>query len=142
MIRGYAGTGKTTSVGALVGALRTYGQRPVLLAPTGRAAKVMQSYARMHASTIHRHIYRSRKSTDGNPAFGLAPNTLENTVFIVDEASMIGEGGQRSSQQSLIYRSLLDDLMEFVFSGAGCRFSSGRWTMPNCHPSANLKAPR
>lgn len=121
MIRGYAGTGKTTSVGALVGALRMYGQRPVLLAPTGRAAKVMQSYSRMQASTIHRHIYRSQKSTDGNPAFGLAPNTRENTVFIVDEASMIGEGGQRSNEKSLNYRSLLDDLMEFVFSGTGCR---------------------
>lgn len=121
MIRGYAGTGKTTSVGALVGVLRHYGQRPVLLAPTGRAAKVMQSYARMPASTIHRHIYRSRKSSDGNPAFGLAPNTRENTVFIVDEASMIGAGNSRNAGETLDYRSLLDDLMEFVFSGEGCR---------------------
>ena len=121
MIRGYAGTGKTTSVGALVGVLRQYGQRPVLLAPTGRAAKVMQSYAKMSASTIHRHIYRTGKSGDGSPAFGLAPNTRENTVFIVDEASMIGEGGGRSTDGTLNFRSLLDDLMEFVFSGNGCR---------------------
>lgn len=121
MIRGYAGTGKTTSVGALVKVLREYGQRPVLLAPTGRAAKVMQSYAQLYASTIHRHIYRTKRSGDGNPAFGLAPNTRENTVFIVDEASMIGEGRQRSDGGGMQYRSLLDDLMEFVFSGEGCR---------------------
>jgi len=121
MIRGYAGTGKTTSVGALVRVLREYGQRPVLLAPTGRAAKVMQSYAHLYASTIHRLIYRTKRSGDGNPAFGLAPNTRENTVFIVDEASMIGEGRARSDGGGMQYRSLLDDLMEFVFSGEGCR---------------------
>ena len=121
MIRGYAGTGKTTSVGALVQTLRDLGQRPVLLAPTGRAAKVMQSYAGITASTIHRRIYRSRKSNDGMPAFGVAPNSLENTVFIVDEASMIGEGGGRSTGTTMQFRSLLDDLMEFVFSGQGCR---------------------
>ena len=121
MIRGYAGTGKTTSVGAMVQTLRDLGQRPVLLAPTGRAAKVMQSYAGITASTIHRRIYRSRKSNDGMPAFGVAPNSLENTVFIVDEASMIGEGGGRSTGTTMQFRSLLDDLMEFVFSGEGCR---------------------
>ena len=121
MIRGYAGTGKTTSVGALVRVLREYGQRPVLLAPTGRAAKVMQSYAHLYASTIHRLIYRTKRSGDGNPAFGLAPNTRDNTVFIVDEASMIGEGRARSDGGGMQYRSLLDDLMEFVFSGEGCR---------------------
>ena len=121
MIRGYAGTGKTTSVGALVRVLREYGQRPILLAPTGRAAKVMQSYSHLYASTIHRQIYRTKRSGDGMPAFGLAPNTRENTVFIVDEASMIGEGGQRSDGGTMQYRSLLDDLMEYVFSGEGCR---------------------
>lgn len=121
MIRGYAGTGKTTSVGAMVQTLRDLGQRPVLLAPTGRAAKVMQSYAGIEASTIHRRIYRSRKSNDGMPAYGVAPNTLENTVFIVDEASMIGEGGARATSGTMQYRSLLDDLMEYVFSGIGCR---------------------
>ena len=121
MIRGYAGTGKTTSVGAMVQTLRELGQRPVLLAPTGRAAKVMQSYSGISASTIHRRIYRTRKSQDGMPAYGVAPNTLENAVFIVDEASMIGEGGTRSTGASMQYRSLLDDLMEYVFSGPGCR---------------------
>ena len=121
MIRGYAGTGKTTSIGALVKVLREYGQNTVLLAPTGRAAKVMQSYAHQYASTIHRHIYRTKSSGDGNLAFGLAPNTRENTVFIVDEASMIGEGRQRSDVSGVQYRNLLDDLMEFVFSSEGCR---------------------
>lgn len=121
MIRGYAGTGKTTSIGALVQTLRELRIRPVLLAPTGRAAKVMQNYSGTYASTIHRQIYRSKASKDGMPAFGMAPNTCENAVFIVDEASMIGEGGDRSSAGSMQFRSLLDDLMEYVFSGEGCR---------------------
>ncbi len=121
MVRGYAGTGKTTSVGAFVRALREIGAPTVLLAPTGRAAKVMQAYAGLSASTIHRQIYRTTKSSDGGTAFGLAPNMKENAVFIVDEASMIGESGGRFEKDKFQPRSLLDDLMEYVFNGAGCR---------------------
>jgi exodeoxyribonuclease-5 len=121
IVRGYAGTGKTTSIGAFVRALRELGAPTTLLAPTGRAAKVMQSYAGKTASTIHREIYRSKRTKDGSMAYGLAPNLKERTVFIVDEASMIGESGGASEKGNFQYRSLLDDLMEFVFTGEDCR---------------------
>ena len=100
----------------------------------------MQSYAHLYASTIHRLIYRTKRSGDGNPAFGLAPNTRENTVFIVDEASMIGEGRARSDGGGMQYRSLLDDLMEFVFSGEGV---GSYWsaTTRSCRRWVNPKAP-
>lgn len=121
IIRGYAGTGKTTSVGAIVRTLDGFGRPTVLLAPTGRAAKVMERYAGIPASTIHRHIYVATRSRDGQPATALAPNPHRNAVFIVDEASMIGESGGRSDGTGFSYRSLLDDLMEYVYSGNNCR---------------------
>ena len=123
IVRGYAGTGKTTSIGAFVRALHEINAPVVLLAPTGRAAKVMQSYSGMPASTIHREIYRTGRSRNGATTYGLTPNTKKRTTFIVDEASMIGEsGGGRSAESSgFQYRSLLDDLMEYVFTGEECR---------------------
>ncbi|MDA0912712.1 MAG: AAA family ATPase [Bacteroidetes bacterium] len=121
MIRGYAGTGKTTSVAAFVATLKDFGTRPILLAPTGRAAKVMQSYSNCQASTIHRLIYRTKKNPDGTPNYGLAPNTLENAIFVVDEASMIGDFAQSENSPLVNGRSLLDDLMEFVFTGENCK---------------------
>ncbi len=121
IVRGYAGTGKTTSIGAFVRALSELGAPTALLAPTGRAAKVMQTYAGRAASTIHREIYRSVRDKDGSTAYGLAPNLKERTVFIVDEASMIGESGGASDKGNFQYRSLLDDLMEYVFNGEDCR---------------------
>ena len=91
ILRGYAGTGKTTSVGAVVRTLREVRQRCVLLAPTGRAAKVLAKHAGQPASTIHRHIYRPTRTPDGSTGYGLTTNKRTDTLFVVDEASMIGE---------------------------------------------------
>ena len=117
LLRGYAGTGKTSLVGALVRTLEMLKQKVVLLAPTGRAAKVMASYADYPASTIHRHIYRQR--TFGQDVFTAAPNMEPHTVFIVDEASMISNDGLSGS----IFGDgrLLDDLIHYVYSAEGCR---------------------
>lgn len=110
VLRGYAGTGKTTSVAALVKALPKFGLRSMLLAPTGRAAKVMSNYTGQKALTIHKKIYRKKAAMDMDLVFQLAPNLAQNTVFIVDEASMIADewNAQRGS-------SFLGDLLEFVF---------------------------
>ena len=120
ILRGYAGTGKTTSVGAAVRTMRDLKLKSVLLAPTGRAAKVLSRHAGQTASTIHRHIYRPKKTAEDGTAYGLMPNRRTDTLFIVDEASMIGESGGLPSG-GFQYRSLLDDLIEFVYSGHGCR---------------------
>lgn len=119
LIKGYAGTGKTSLVASLVKSLVHYRYRTVLLAPTGRAAKVLSRYSESDAYTIHKKIYRQKSSVEGFGEFSLAPNLHRNTLFIVDEASMI-------SNQSLdisIFGSgrLLDDLISFVFSGSGCK---------------------
>ena len=118
VLRGYAGTGKTTAVGAVVRTLRDARKKCVLLAPTGRAAKVLARHAGQDASTIHRHIYRPKRNPEGGTAYGLMPNRRTDTLFIVDEASMIGESGGLPSG-GFQYRSLLDDLIEFVYSGHG-----------------------
>ena len=110
IVKGYAGTGKTTSIGAIVRTLIEIRRTFVMLAPTGRAAKVMASYSGITAHTIHRCIYRSKTRSDGEQGYTLAENKFKNSVFIVDEASMIGADS-----------GLLDDLMEYVFSGKGCR---------------------
>jgi exodeoxyribonuclease-5 len=86
----------------------------ILLAPTGRAAKVMASYSGINASTIHRRIYVGKKNSDGSDGYKLAPNLYKKTTFIVDEASMIGESGGHLN-------NLLDNLLEYVFSGIECR---------------------
>lgn len=118
MLRGYAGTGKTTLVGALVKTLVQLEQPVVLMAPTGRAAKVFSSYAGQPAYTIHKRIYRQKSITDTD-AFSLNVNLSKHTLFIVDEASMISNEGLSSS----IFGTgrLLDDLIQFVYSGEGCR---------------------
>lgn len=117
LLKGYAGTGKTSLVGALVRTMKMLKQRVVLLAPTGRAAKVMGGYADTPAGTIHRHIYRQR--TFGEEKFTAAPNLKENTLYIVDEASMIANEGLSGS----VFGDgrLLDDLVHFVYSCPGCR---------------------
>lgn len=117
LLKGYAGTGKTSLVGALVRTMKMLKQRVVLLAPTGRAAKVMGGYADTHAGTIHRHIYRQK--TFGEEKFTAAPNLKENTLYIVDEASMIANEGLSGS----VFGDgrLLDDLIHFVYSCHGCR---------------------
>ncbi len=115
MLRGYAGTGKTTVVGALVRALDRLNQKTVLLAPTGRAAKVFSAYSGFPAFTIHKKIYRQKSATE--PVFTLSPNLHTNTLFIVDEASMISNQGIESDFGS---GYLLDDLIKYVYEGDGC----------------------
>ena len=115
MLCGYAGTGKTTLVAALVRTLATLERRTVLLAPTGRAAKVFSLYSGSTARTIHKCIYR-QKSIVNNAVFTLNENRYKNTLFIVDEASMIANGGMSGFGSG----ALLDDLVEYVYSGDGC----------------------
>jgi ATP-dependent exoDNAse (exonuclease V) alpha subunit len=115
ILRGYAGTGKTTSVAALVKALPGFKLRVVLLAPTGRAAKVISNYSGRMALTIHKKIYRKRSAVSTELAFQLAPNLAEHTVFIIDEASMIADEWNTQSGSSF-----LKDLMEFVYNGKNC----------------------
>ena len=115
ILRGYAGTGKTTLVTALVKTLPEIGLDYVLMAPTGRAAKVMAGYTRKHASTIHKKIYQVQAYPDGSLRMVRAENKHKDTLFIVDEASMIGEDREFGT------KSLLDDLLAYVFSGERCR---------------------
>ncbi len=119
LLKGYAGTGKTTLVGALVGNLWTSNMKAVLMAPTGRAAKVMSNYSKTQAFTIHRKIYFPKKQSGGGVQFVLAPNKHRNTIFIVDEASMIPD----TPADSKLFEngSLLDDLLMFVYSGHNCK---------------------
>ena len=117
LLGGYAGTGKTSLTGALVRALREAQVPVVLMAPTGRAAKVFGGFAQHPCSTIHRRIYRSAEGgVPGMGAMEVAENTFVNAVFIVDEASMIGD-----DSNSATGGSLLEDLIEYVYSGEGCR---------------------
>ena len=115
ILRGYAGTGKTTLVKALVKTLPMIGMKYVLMAPTGRAAKVLSNYTGQNASTIHRRIYHAKAMPDGSIRIARAENKSKNTLFIIDEASMIGE------QREFGGSSLLDDLLSYVFSGENCR---------------------
>ena len=115
MLCGYAGTGKTTLVSALVKTMAQLERRCVLLAPTGRAAKVFSSYSGKSAFTIHRWIYRQKSILNGSQ-FVLSENRSVNTLFIVDEASMIANDGNTGFGTG----ALLDDLIEFVYSGRGC----------------------
>src|ERR1700723_1581810 len=91
ILKGYAGTGKTTVLGALVKALRGYNFKSVLLAPTGRAAKVITAYSGRKAFTIHKRIYRKKSALNVDEGFSLGDNLADNTLFIVDEASMISD---------------------------------------------------
>lgn len=115
LLCGYAGTGKTTLISALVRTMEQLGRKTVLLAPTGRAAKVFSSYSGKSAYTIHRWIYRQKSMLDSS-MFTLKENQATNTLFIVDEASMIPNGGISNFGSG----ALLDDLIEFVYSGDGC----------------------
>lgn len=120
VVRGYAGTGKTTMVSALVKVLPTINFKSVLLAPTGRAAKVLAGYSGKPAQTIHKRIYFQTFTPEGRMVLTLQKNLFRKAVFIVDEASMIA--GENMEQDHLISSyNLLDDLMEYVFSGKDCR---------------------
>lgn len=120
LIKGYAGTGKTTMISALVRALKEVNLGSVLLAPTGRAAKVMAGYSGSPAFTIHKKIYQMKVNEAGSTQFELAPNMHRNTLFIVDEASMINTSGVLADG-SFSYHDLLEDLMRFVYRGSGCK---------------------
>lgn len=119
LLKGYAGTGKTSLVGALVKTLSELKQKSILLAPTGRAAKVFSNYAGQKAYTIHKHIYRQKAFSNEPVGFLSAPNLHKDTIFIVDEASMI----TNDCSDSYFFGSghLLDDLIQYVYNGAGCR---------------------
>jgi exodeoxyribonuclease-5 len=118
VIKGYAGTGKTNMVAALSKTLPTFKWRSVLLAPTGRAAKVLSTYSQKPAQTIHKKIFRKSPTHDGGVIFTLGENLHRNTVFIVDEASMIGMDNPDSGS---VYGSLLESLFEYVYSGDNCK---------------------
>ncbi|MBL0047957.1 MAG: AAA family ATPase [Bacteroidetes bacterium] len=122
LLKGYAGTGKTSIVGALVKTLPTYKINYLLLAPTGRAAKVLSNYSRKPAFTIHKKIYTPKADKDtGGPKFVLQANKYENTIFIIDEASMIGDGSSAQDAPIAGSRNLLDDLMQFSMQGKNCK---------------------
>lgn len=119
VIKGYAGTGKTTLISSLVKACNVSDKKIVLLAPTGRAAKVMSSYSNVAASTIHRYIYQVKQVKD-RISFSLTSNLLKNTLFVIDEASMIsGEDGNNTHNDHA--SNLLEDLLKYVYSGLGCK---------------------
>jgi len=120
VLKGYAGTGKTTLVSSLVKAMPALNGKTVLLAPTGRAAKVLSNYTQKQALTIHKKIYIRRQNANGDNGFFLQQNLHANTVFIVDEASMISNSGGLS-RGSFGGGSLLDDLIEYVFNGTNCK---------------------
>lgn len=119
LLRGFAGTGKTSLVGALVRAMDELKQKAILLAPTGRAAKVFSQYAGHPAYTIHKKIYRQKSFSNETSNFSLNDNLNSHTLFIVDESSMIANSGLSGS----LFGSgrLLDDLIQFVYSGTACR---------------------
>lgn len=119
LLKGYAGTGKTSAIGCLVKTLEGLGYKTVLLAPTGRAAKVFGLYAGHAAFTIHKVIYRQKMFTADYEGFQVAPNLHKNTLFIVDEASMISTLSGDSA--SIGSGNLLSDLIEYVYSGEHCR---------------------
>ena len=123
VVNGYAGTGKTTAISSVIASLKEFKTKCVLLAPTGRAAKVLSSYAGQPAFTIHKHIYRQKSvGGDGFGQFSLAPNKDKETLFIVDEVSLIGiDAGQQQSTSSFGTGNLLEDLVSFVRAGADCK---------------------
>ena len=120
ILKGYAGTGKTTLVSTLVNILPKIQKRSVLLAPTGRAAKVLASYSQKPASTIHRKIYRmSSQNGVSFSSIALQENKHTNTLFIVDEASMIND--TYAGSEGFDARNILDDLIEYIYSGYNCK---------------------
>lgn len=123
VVNGYAGTGKTSALAAVINSLKDYGINSVLLAPTGRAAKVLSGFAGAPAQTIHKCIYRQKGvSSEGVGHFTLNPNKSRSTLFVVDEASLIGIDTPVENAASIFGSgNLLDDLISFVRSGVDCR---------------------
>lgn len=123
VVNGYAGTGKTTALAAVVSVLTAFKTPCVLMAPTGRSAKVLSSYTGRPASTIHKQIYRQKShGDDGFSQFTLAPNKAKNTLFIVDEVSLIGiDAGPQQSTAMFGSGNLLGDLIVYLRNGVDCR---------------------
>lgn len=123
VVNGYAGTGKTTAISSVISVMMEFQTKCVLLAPTGRAAKVLSSYSGQPAYTIHKHIYRQKSvGGDGFGQFSLAPNKDKETLFIVDEVSLIGiDAGQQQSTAAFGTGNLLEDLISFVRAGVDCK---------------------
>ncbi len=119
LLKGYAGTGKTSTISTVVNNLWRAGKKAVLLAPTGRAAKVISGYSKRQALTIHKKIYFPKKQKNGSVDFVLQPNKHTDTLFIVDEASMIPDRPQNA--KLFENGSLLDDLISYVYSGHNCK---------------------
>lgn len=119
VLKGYAGTGKTTVISTIVNNLAEINKKSVLLAPTGRAAKVIANYSNKIASTIHKKIYFPKKTAGGGVSFTMQQNKHKNTFFIVDESSMISD----TETDSKLYQngSLLEDLISYVYSGTNCK---------------------
>lgn len=119
VLKGYAGTGKTTVISTIVNNLSAIGKKYVLLAPTGRAAKVIANYSNKSAFTIHKKIYYPKKGKSGGVSFTMKENKHTNTLFIVDESSMISD----VNSESKLYEngSLLDDLISYVYNGNNCK---------------------
>ena len=119
VLKGYAGTGKTTVISTIVNNLSAINKKYVLLAPTGRAAKVIANYSNKPASTIHKKIYFPKKGKSGGVLFTMQTNKHKNTLFIVDESSMISD----VNSESKLYEngSLLDDLISYVYNGDNCK---------------------
>ena len=119
VLKGYAGTGKTTVISTIVNNLAEINKKYVLLAPTGRAAKVIANYSHKPAFTIHKKIYFPKKNSGGGVSFTMQQNKHKNTFFIVDEASMISD----TNSESKLYEngSLLDDLISYIYSGTNCK---------------------
>ena len=119
LLKGYAGTGKTTIISSLVKNLWKVKKSGILLAPTGRAAKVIANYSEREAFTIHKKIYFPKKKSGAGIQFVLQPNKHRNSIFIVDEASMIPD--VNNDAKMFENSSLLDDLIEYVYSGHNCQ---------------------
>ncbi|WP_333877494.1 ATP-dependent DNA helicase [Flavobacterium sp.] len=119
VLKGYAGTGKTTVISTIVNNLAAINKKYVLLAPTGRAAKVIANYSNKDAFTIHKKIYYPKKGKSGGVSFTMKENKHTNTIFIVDESSMISD----VNSEAKLYEngSLLDDLMMYVYNGKNCK---------------------
>jgi len=119
LLKGYAGTGKTTVISTIVNHLWQAKKKAVLMAPTGRAAKVLANYAEKEAHTIHKIIYNPKRSSGGNVSFELKKNVHSHTIFFVDEASMISD----KSEDTNVFKntSVLSDLITYVYSGSHCK---------------------
>jgi len=119
ILKGYAGTGKTYIISNIVKNLWKINKSVVLLAPTGRSAKVLSSYCKKEAYTVHKEIFYTKNNFSGNLEFTLKINKHKNTIFIVDEASMISTN--RGDGVGLFSQSLLDNIIKYVYSGFKCK---------------------